>query len=72
MKIDISPDLALAIVQLAPAIITEVKSLFAKENPDAPAMTDEEAVAKLQADADRVVGKIDAWKAANKDVPPAL
>lgn len=72
MKIDISPDLALAIVQLAPVIIGGVKKAFADENPGAPEMTDADAVAKLEADADRVVQKIDDARPNLRDVPPAL
>jgi hypothetical protein len=68
MNLPITPEAALTIVQLALAIKTEIQAAFAKDNPDAPPLTDDMVIAKLQADADRVIQKIDDARR----IPPAL
>lgn len=61
---DLTPVIGLAIQEL-PSIISLIKGIHATQNPDAPALTDEDVIAALNAAIASSVAKDDQWLAAH-------
>jgi cytochrome c peroxidase len=57
--------LILLALQETPALIARLKELFAKQNPDAPGLTDADAIAAYQSALASALAQDDAWLAAH-------